>query len=358
MQYPTFKILPLVQVTENEDPVNTKLIQTLCCKGLDECPPEDRVIAWLLLSGIYPEQPEAWPNVKESLISQYKDFIDLFQIDGYEKKIIPNTTDSHDYGVPKPELMELIHGDIIRTSHHIIFLPNPDLTISSDDPEDILLPYHEQIRRLERILYIFASVNPTLSYAQGFNEICCIIYYAFSLGLPFFNYDHLAMEAFVFYTFQQLIAVTKLNELYTTQDKSSLIYKQMNLFMKILQHHLPNCASTITTHSIHPLCFCYRWLNLMFAQEYLMPNLLLIWDALFAHFNELVEYEKYISVAQVKMIEKQIDPDDYIKTMNSLQKIEVDNVKLLLMYAKKYWDEDHMEKEEDKKTAFFSFFNK
>ncbi|KAH0785473.1 TBC1 domain protein [Histomonas meleagridis] len=348
-----FLILPLVQSTSEQDPINVELIQSICSKGLDECPPEDRVIAWLVLSGIYPKQPEDWPDVKTMRIAQYKDFISLFEMEGYEKRIIPNTTDLFDYGIPKSDLMEIIHGDVIRTSHHIIFLPYPDRTIKSEDPEDILLPYHEQMRRLERILYIFACVNPTLSYVQGFNEICCVIYYAFSLGLPYFAGDFLAMEAFVFYTFQQLFAVTQISELFTTQDKSSLIHNQMKLFMEVLKRHLPNVANIINGLGIHPLCFCYRWLNLMFAQDYLMPNLLMIWDALFAHFNELIDYEKYVSVAQMKMIKNQIDNNDYVGTITALQRIEIEDVKLLLVYANQYWNEDHQEK----KSIFTEIFN-
>lgn len=195
----------------------------MCSRGLDECAPEDRVVAWLVLCGVLPHQPEEWTSFKAEKMAEYADFVDLLKIRDFEQKIYPNYSDNVDFNLPDQYLMELIHGDVVRTQHHIVFLPNPDTEIDTEDDESRMLPFHNQMRRIERILYVFAKMNPTLSYMQGFNEICTVLFFAYSSALNYFNNDMNEVETFVFFTFQQIFAVTQLQELFTTQDRSSLI---------------------------------------------------------------------------------------------------------------------------------------
>ena len=352
-----FTILPLVQVKDDGSPINLEEIQEICSYGLDVCPPEDRVIAWLVLARVFSIHPEEWNEIKEKRKNLYSEYIEMFGLKDYENRIYPNTTEQTQFDLSNNPLMELIHGDVIRTSHHIQFLPYPDPDAPEpESPDDCLMPYHNQIRRLERILYIFANLNQTISYLQGFNELSIVIYFTYSNAMNFFHNDFLLMEAFVFFTFQQLLASTKLNELFTTQEKSFMIHNRMNQFMEILKIHLPKPYHIITTLQIHPLFFCFRWLNLLFAQDYLMPNLLLIWDSLMSHFHELVDYANYVAVAHVKMIEDQLDIDDYNKTITALQKIQIEDIKTLLRWTKKFWNDDHNGKSESA-NAILNAFN-
>lgn len=341
MEYLEFKVLPLVQMREDGAPFDLTPIRKLCSAGLDRCPPEDRTIAWLVLSGVYINQPEEWEERKTQILQQYKEFTQLFKIESYENEIIENSTGVTDFGLENNHLMEIIHGDVIRTGHHIIKFPNKDTEIKSDDADDTLLPYHEHMRRVERILYVFANLNPTVSYMQGFNEIVCVLYYIFASSSIYFNNNYLDIEATSFFTFQQMYANTRLGELFTTQDQSSLIHNRMNFFMKLLERHLPKAHNIITQLSIHPLHFCYRKLNLLFAQDHEIPDLIYIWDALFAHFSEFIEYEAYIMVANVKMIEELMDIKDYVQTMVALQKLKICDAKKLVLIADQLWQTDH-----------------
>jgi hypothetical protein len=352
---PEFKILPLIMPRPDGHSIDIAQIRHLCERGLDTCPADDRAIAWLALTGVMPDQPEEWGASKSTRTQEYSDFVALFGMTDWESKLFPNTSDMTEFGVSNQKLMEIVHGDVVRTGHHILFFPEPDTdpAAASDDPENFLNPFHVHLRRLERILYIFASVNPTLAYMQGFNELVAIIYYTFSQAKPFFDDDWLETEAFVFFTFQQLLGTTNISDLFTTQDRSSLIHRQLGLFMDILKKHLPQAWEIITGHDIHPLYFCYRWLNLLYAQEYMIPDLVLIWDALFAHFDQLVEYVKYVAVAQVKILEPLLDAEDYIKTLTSLQKHKIDTPREVLHAAHTFWQEDHAPAKKQGLAAFF-----
>ena len=121
-----FRILPLVQMKEDGSPINISPIREICAKGLNSCPPEDRIIAWGLLSGLLPEQAEEWCDFREKISKEYKNFIIEFQIENYENKYVPNCTGITKFGLPRNKIMELIHGDIIRTGHHIFYFSQCD----------------------------------------------------------------------------------------------------------------------------------------------------------------------------------------------------------------------------------------
>jgi hypothetical protein len=328
-------------MTAGDSLMDLNAISKICAQGLFECPPEDRLLAWLTLSGVLPRVPEKWAAFRTSAIAQYQDFIRVFEIDGYESRMFENTTDVCDFGLPDNRLMELIHGDVIRTHHHVRHFPSADLTIPVDP--DPLMPYHMHMRRMERILYVFANCNRTLSYMQGFHEIVAVLYYVSASAVSFFNYDWLALESTVFYTFQKLMGETTLSDLFTTTDHSSLIMVRMKQFMQILERHLPNVAMIVKRHKIHPIQFCYSKLNLVFAQDHELTGLVLLWDGLFAHFNEWVEFEFYIAIALLQMVEELLDPDDYCQTMVVLQKINgcANDPRKLLRVTNRLWQEDH-----------------
>jgi hypothetical protein len=243
--------------------------------------------------------------------------------------------------------MENIHIDIIRSFHHIEFLPvqgepedpPPESTLPKSAAK--LGPYMTQVRRIERMLYVFASVCTTFNYLQGFNELICVAYCALAQAIPYFRDDDDEVEALTFFLFQEFFAVTKIQELFNTSDGSASIHLRLGMFMQLLKSHLPNAAAVIEHHKIHPLFFCFRWLPLLFAQDYEMPNLVLIWDALFAHFTELIEYAMYVALAQVKMIEDRIRMTDYKGTLGALQNLDIDNVTRLLNIANQFWVKDH-----------------
>jgi len=337
-----FQILPLVQMKEDGSPIDLQRIAQICVKGLNGCQPEDRLLAWLVLSGVLPPSPEQWSDFRESALKQYREFMALFQVEGYESKMFENSTMVTDFGVPNNQLMTLVHGDIVRTGRHIRFFPHRDASMP-ETREDPLLPFHTHMRRLERILYIFACCNRTLSYMQGFNEIVSVLYYVFSSAIIWFNYDWIALECFVFYLFQRMFSATRLSELFCTQDQSSLILGSLKSFMGLMERHLPRTAAIAKRHNIHPLQFCYRKLNLVFSQDHDISSLVLIWDALFSHFYDFVEYEQYILIGLLKLVEELLDPDDYSQTMVVLQKLNgcANNPKRLIESANRFWDEDH-----------------
>ena len=239
----------------------------------------------------------------------------------------------------------LINGDVVRTGRHIFKLPEWGFDgvqyeeQVSNGPN--ILKWERHMRLLERILYVMASVNPALSYMQGFNELLPPFYYVLLQAITVCDNDIKMVEAISFFCLQELLTKTEIRDLYTTTDASSIILHKLNDFNVLLNKHLPRASAIIKSLGIHPLLYCYRWFNLMYSQEYELPVLLGLWDGLFTHFEDLVSYIYYVGIGHVHAVENGIIPRDYGATIATLQNLEIASIKDVLSFADKCWNEDH-----------------
>lgn len=334
---PQFLILPLVQPGE-DDFVDKSKIRELTSNGLDYAQPEDRCLAWLILIDIYPQRAREWPKTLNELVTLYQTYITECQISTWESKKFPvHVTDPQIYQLPNNSLMQLIHTDIVRTSHHIYLLP-----YTNDDGKqtDSINLYSLHLRRLERILYIFANVNKNLSYMQGFNEIVVPFYYSIYCGKSLFN-DDFTIEALSFHCLHQLLSYTDLKDLFTADD-TSLYLSRIEKFPMILKNHVPNAYHIlIEQFNIPENYYCYRWFLLLFSQEYSMPELVQVWDSLFTHFENLVDFELYVGAAQIEMVETEFIGKTYPELLELLQSIQIRNIYQLLNKANEFWQKDN-----------------
>ena len=338
-----FKIFQHVQPNPDdpERKIDMQMIRDICANGLSECPVEDRCAAWLCLFHIFPADPNEWPHVKDEIYNSYKDYVELFKISNWTEKRFRANVQKTEFDLDMNEKMHIIHGDICRTGRHIFFLPPDD--VKEDDPceSELLAPFAKNMRKLERILYIIACCNPTISYMQGFNELLPPLYFVASQGGALFDNDEFMIEAFAFKFLQQLLMSTDIQELYTTADKSSLIMHKLRRFDEIFQRHAPDLYSITKKLELQPLLYCYRWFTLLYAQDYELPTLLIVWDSLFAHFDDLIEFAFYFGVATIKQNEKMLDPDDYQCTIMALQSMSCKHVYPAIKDANNMYNMDH-----------------
>ncbi|OHT08729.1 TBC1 domain family protein [Tritrichomonas foetus] len=334
---PQFLILPLVQPGQ-DDSIDTNKIRELTALGLDYAQPEDRCLAWLVLLGIYPKNAKQWPETLQELVTLYQTYVDVCNIgDWLTKRFEAHITDIEVFGVGDNAMMALIHGDIVRTGRHIYLLPCTDDDGSSSGSVNL---YAGHLRRLERILYILGNINKNMSYMQGFNELAVPFYYVTHSAKSLFEDDFVA-EAVSFHMLHQLVSSTEMKDLFTTDDRSSILLGKLDGFNTILEKHVPQAFKIITEYKIPCVCYCYRWFSLMFSQEYTLPELLQIWDSLFTQFENIVDYEFYVGAAQIDMVMDDLVGKDYPETLEILQNIKIRNIYQLLSKANQWWRKDH-----------------
>jgi len=315
--------------------------------GLSESPPEDRCLAWLNLLGVYPRNPNKWKETRNEIKSSYELFVNEFQMKDWTSRRFPPNIQKEAFKLPNNYLMGVIHGDIIRTGRHLFFLP--PMEPQSPAEMEILSPFVLHMRRLERILYVFANVNRTLSYMQGFNELLPPLYFVMLQAAPLFDNDVDEIEAVSFKCLHQLLTSTEVQEFYTTQDQSSIILHKLNDFQNLLVSHLPEVAEICKGLAIHPLLYCYRWFNLLFAQEHELPNLLMVWDSLFSHIENLINYAFYLGLAHIKAISEKLNPESFADSIDALQNLKIPNVLSVLREANRMWQADLARNKQKKK---------
>jgi len=335
--------MPLVNPTFDRDTIDLEEIKRISSRGLDGCPPEDRALAWLSMLHTYPLNPMDWKNVLDASYDSYWMYVKEYHLDDWHKKQIPNQCPRDIYGLHNNSQMAIIHGDIVRTGRIIFFFPpKPIEGAVQEDAEDMIFQFGEHARRLERVLYIFSTLNPGFGYMQGYNELLPPFYYVLLQAQALLGCSIDRIESLAFQCFQTLLVSTTLHELYMTGHKSEVILHKLNDFSILLQKHLPLVHAKIEKLGIHPLLYCYRWYNLLFSQEHDLPFLLPIWDALFSHFDELVDYSFYVGLGHIKMVEEQILKGDYGTVLSSLQRMENLEVKSILAFSNMCWEKDHV----------------
>jgi hypothetical protein len=340
-----FAILPLVNPSFDRELIAIDQIRHISSESLDDCPPEDRALAWLAMLGVYPANPRQWTTLYKDYKTLYFTWVAEQGLSTWHERNILQSIQPEEFGLQNNLLMAVVHGDIVRTGRTIYFLP--PAPIETEDPEVLsepMTPFAGHARRLERVLYMFGRLNRGLGYMQGFNELVVPFYYVLLSARVILNNDIDLVEALSFQCIMALLNGSTLNEFYTTAD-SSIIMAQLENFRVIYSKHLPAVGKIIDDLEIHPLLFSFRWFNLLFAQEYELPSLLSIWDGILSHFDAdntklMMRFVFYIALGHLNEVKGRLIPNNYSGTLGLLQNISGIDIKNVLIFANACWAKD------------------
>lgn len=325
-------VLEIMRASEVTGTIHIHAIKEICSAGLSECPPEDRCAAWLALLGVFPSNPSEWEEKKKAMIESYWGFVSDFHVTDWHTRDIPETCPPSAFDVDDKKAMAQIHGDIVRTVRHICFIP-PEEGIADDI-------FAVPKRRLERILYVFARCSPSYSYLQGFNELIVPLFYVNVKAMDWLGGGIEAVEAITFRCFHELVIATQIHEFYTTAEDSEIVMMKMNRFEYLVERHLPDVAQMLKVRDVVPLQYCFRWFNILFAQENQLPDLLIIWDALFAHIDDLMEFVYYVGLAYMKEMRQELRGKEFTDFMQILQNPKAKNIYVTLKEANAMYQMD------------------
>lgn len=347
-----FRILPLVQPNIEGKPIDLNKISELCSHGLSNCPIEDRCMAWLALLNVFPKNPNDWTRVKGELMQNYHDYVEMNHMENWHTKHFEENMKKEEFEVNTPKLMSIIHNDIIRTNRQFKFFPPeepfPEATAKTPNSQ------HERLmRRLERLLYVFAKINISFSYIQGFNELIVPLYYVISSARACFDDNTDMIDAIAFFSLQNLFANTDVKDFFSLQDQGTWMMKKLQYFSSLMERLIPETSSLLQKKELEPIQYAFRWFTVMFTQEYKLDELLLIWDALLAHQPNFVDFAYYIGVAQVKSLKPKIMNLSSASALNVIQQSYKFDVNDILQKANTFWKKDR----KTGKKGFLSFLS-
>ncbi|XP_052790788.1 TBC1 domain family member 13-like isoform X2 [Mya arenaria] len=168
----------------------------------------------------------------------------------------------------------------------------------------------------ERILFVYGKLNTGLGYIQGMNEILGPIYHAFASD-PDPDCEEFA-EADSFFCFTNLMSEIRDNFIKSLDDSQCGIGNQMSQLMSMLKEKDSTLWYRLQEQDLKPQFYAFRWLTLMFSQEFPLPDVLRIWDSLFAEekrFNFLI----HVACAMLLLLKNDLLTGDFSHNMKLVQ---------------------------------------
>ncbi|MGH0155955.1 UNVERIFIED_CONTAM: hypothetical protein FKN15_030318 [Acipenser sinensis] len=173
---------------------------------------------------------------------------------------------------------------------------------------------------VERILFIYAKLNPGIAYVQGMNEVVGPIYYTFATDPNTEWKEH--AEADTFFCFTSLMSENRDNFIKSLDDSQCGITYKMESVYSTLKQKDAELYLKLQEQNIKPQYFTFRWLTLLLSQEFLLPDVIRIWDSLFSD-QERFDFLILVCCAMLVLIRDQLLAGDFTVNMRLLQCLEV-----------------------------------
>uniref|UniRef100_A0A2P2I233 TBC1 domain family member 13-like n=2 Tax=Hirondellea gigas TaxID=1518452 RepID=A0A2P2I233_9CRUS len=167
---------------------------------------------------------------------------------------------------------------------------------------------------LERVLFVYAKLNPGQGYVQGMNEIIGPIYYVLATSPE--HAEH--AEADCFWLFTALMAEVRDLFIRTLDDSESGIGRLMGRLMDTLAVHDRVTAGKLNQQGIREQYFAFRWLSLLFSQEFALPDVIRVWDSVLSR-TDTHAFLVHFATAMIIMQRDTILSGDFAANMKLLQ---------------------------------------
>ena len=333
-------------------------LKKLCENGLPEDLPILRSLVWKINLGYLPLDSEEWTKTfieKRKLYDYYKaQFHNLLK---NELKSFENKSQEEIQELEKTTnkvLLEEINKDVNRThtTMSFFFQPLDDKKIYSQKEIkniienrrnctniDINSTYKINIEEthadvLSRILFIYCKFSPDVSYVQGMNEILAPIYYTFCYDKIYDIFDYKEIEADTFWTFYFLMDKIKKVFIREEDENDSGIKGKAKILSKLLKLMDFSIYNHLEKYNIEFSMFSYRWFILFFSQEFLMIDILRLWDYVFSEDNKFKKIY-YLSLAILLIKKDDILVSDLSEILDMLQNLKKIDVEYLIHNSQK-----------------------
>lgn len=201
------------------------------------------------------------------------------------------------------KLYEEIYKDVLRTYPDIEFFINES---NSSNVQIALL----------RILYIFAKVNPNISYVQGMNDIVGTLYYVFANDNNNEWSEYAEIDTYYCFT----IIILENYEIYIREFdyETNGLHNRIALHNQLLQRHDKEIFNQITNQGIDPSFYSLRWLTTLLSREFNLSDTIRLWDTLFADTIKK-EFLSYFCCHMILKLRDELLQGDFAMNLHILQ---------------------------------------
>jgi len=263
-----------------------------------------RALVWKLCLGYLPRERARWEEAARAKRAEYATFRDEFCARAR------STSDDSKWidGYEDDELAEQIDRDIARV--------HPDMHFFNDEGED-----GEARRRKDHMrdaLYVFAKLNPGVGYVQGMHEMFGCMYYVFAKSAD----EESATEnaaADAFYCFTEVFSEFRDVFVMALDATDQGVRAMLDTLSVMLAEHGPEVHAHLQSMNLSTSMFAFRWITLMFTQDFEMADVLRLWDVMLASPRSRKECLLRLCVACVLNIGTELIDGDFAACMKMLQ---------------------------------------
>ena len=309
---------------------NKERLKELCSYGLPDDLPILRSLIWKINFDYLPINSEEWSNVLKTQRNLYEYYKEQFSIRLKEEiKLLENFNEKSLEEKKKLEkktnkiLLEEIKKDMNRTHTQLSFFFQPT------DSHSILSPEKIKTMMENRRNCTMKDIN----YVQGMNEIIAPIYYCYSFDKIYIE-NECNIEADTFWSFYNLM--NKIKSVFIREDDrcDKGVFGKSNKLKELVKIVDKDIYAHFLKHKLDYSLFAFRWFILFFSQDFLMIDILRLWDYLFCEDNKF-KNTYYISLAIMLMKKDSILIYDLPAILEELQRLDGIDVEMLILNAKR-----------------------
>ncbi|KAL1501348.1 hypothetical protein ABEB36_006683 [Hypothenemus hampei] len=343
-----------------------------------------RALCWRLLLGYLPEEKEIWSTILREKRLLYKQFIEEMIVMPGENEINGDvTTGDHPLSINPDsrwstffrdnEVLLQIDKDVRRLCPDISFFQQPTefpceeivnsnnvkrlhtrvqrrvlncanverrglgitkIELSKKKASEDYAPMEEGKEAhwevVERILFLYAKLNPGQGYVQGMNEIIGPIYHAFALD-PNINFREYA-EADSFFCFTNLMSEIRDFFIKSLDETDHGINTMMSTLLTHLKFNDLDIWLKFQQQDLKPQYYAFRWITLLLSQEFPLPDVLRIWDSLFSDEHRF-DFLSYVCCAMIVILKNHLLDGDFSSNIKLLQNFPPMDVQIILSKA-------------------------
>lgn len=183
---------------------------------------------------------------------------------------------------------------------------------------------------VERMLFLYAKLNPGQGYVQGMNEIIGPIYHTFAID-PDRSYREHA-EADCFFCFTNLMSEIRDFFIRTLDEAEGGINYMMEKLSECVKKNDLQIWQRLEQQELRPQYYSFRWLTLLLSQEFPLPEVERIWDSLFADVYRF-DFLIHICCAMILLLKDDLMNGDFATNVKMLQNFPSMDVSKILQKA-------------------------
>ncbi|XP_021365468.1 TBC1 domain family member 13-like [Mizuhopecten yessoensis] len=371
--------------TLTSDSIDSKRLRRLCFNG---CPFENgyRSVCWKLMLNYLPKNKSQWKEVLSKQRELYNHFVDemivkpgseassgahaddhplnpnpnsnwgtyfkdndmLLQIDKDCRRLCPDlfffqrATD-----FPCKEIIHAASGvETLRKRVEQCVLQSETIQVDRQGKSNMIMSRRKRSEEymtlpdgqeahwevVERILFIYGKLNPGQGYVQGMNEIIGPIYYTFATD-PDVTCKEYA-EADSFFCFTNLMAEIRDNFLKTLDfDSQCGIGSMMSRLVDKMKTSDERVSQRLQELDLKPQYYAFRWITLLLSQEFPLPDVLRIWDSLFAD-EDRFDFLICLCCAMLILVRDELISGDFPNSMKLVQNYQKTKIDLQTILSK------------------------